>query len=136
MKRTMNYRELDEYVWERQHGCYDEPELDEYYGVTDPMDVSGDVCWDEVVDKMVEEEYDEPCDFENGIMGSDIKKSHECDEFKPLPGGYEEIGDIFHVVGIGRISGFGTGEDIALAVQSLMVKDRQYHYEFEFFENK
>lgn len=136
MRKALRYNELDELAWERQHGCYDEPELDEYYGVTDPMDVSGDVCWDEVVDKMVEEEYDEPCDFENGIMGSDIKKSHECDEFKPLPGGYEEIGDIFHVVGIGRISGFGTGEDIALAVQSLMVKDRQYHYEFEFFENK
>ena len=124
MKKALRYNELDELAWERQHGCYDEPELDEYYGVTDPMDVSGDVCWDEVVDKMVEEEYDEPCDFENGIMGSDIRKSHECNEFKPLQ----------VCVSTARVSGLGKTDDILSLISTLLEPDVKYHYEFRFFK--
>ena len=138
MRKALRYNELDELAWEAEHGCDvygdidDEDEFDWYE--ENVLACGSD--WHEDCPEEEPTEDDEPCDFENGIMGSDIRKSHECNEFKPLPGGYEEIGDIFHVVGIGRISGFGTGEDIALAMQSLMVKDRQYHYEFEFFENK
>jgi len=131
--KKLRYNELDEMAWEYEHGCYDGP--------------CGDECWDEIdwtevdrnlrktgyADKFAED--DEPCDFENGIMGSDIKKSHERDEFKPLNEPTYES-DVFHVASSGNIAGVGTGEDIVLAIKAMLMFYRDYHFEFKFFEAK
>lgn len=110
MGKALRYNELDELAWEYEHGCYDAP--------------AGDECWDEVIDEMLADEYDEPCEFENGIMGSDIRKSHECDKFKPLQ----------VCVSTARVSGLGETDDILSLISTLLEPDVKYHYEFRFFK--
>ena len=104
--RKLRYNELDELDWELKHGCYDGP--------------CGDECWDEVCEEMLEEE--EVCNFEEGIMGSDITNSHECDEFKLAP-----------IVSSGKLAGYGDTPDIVQLVCTMLDPTKKYHFEFNYF---
>lgn len=115
MKRTMNYRELDEYIWEQEHGCVEEP--------------YGDECWDEVCAREMYEDaqYDDPVEDDEtgpGIFGNELNHEQNAND-----GGNPSVSN-------GKLYGHGEKDDIISMIFDLLVPFKDYHFEFGFFEAK
>ena len=115
MKRALRYNELDELAWEEEHGC-----IDHAYG---------DECWDEAIAREMNEipqyeDFAEDDETGPGIFGNEL--NHEQNSEKgPCA-----------CVSNGKLFGHGEADDILSLISTLLEPERDYHFEFGFFEAK